>query len=350
MYDGLQRSWRMCQQTRQILQRQLHRCRQPTNAKPTVKIGRQTIVHIQIEIAHQWVTFADKLANGAQISYHQAVDRQPLSKQQSFIEIEMLLRHHPRQAKVQLGIPLQRRQFLHVFLRKRPIRLEYVTGQIEMIGSCLQCGFGLCHVIHMHGYARNNSILPSCPLLLLSNGYERLTDSLNALLAKLPLLCRRAEHLARAVELARPFISPVDVGQPRTAKRVPCREITLAVFVQQLRVPAAIKANRIVDVAIDRVPIRLHEHDDECRVTHASFDLEGGNPTVDELRNVLVHEHVFDGQRVFRRIDVAVFFHTIIPTARLQAFAPVATHAEHHRAKIAVRPMHRAHIPMHEVL
>ncbi|MMZ65136.1 hypothetical protein D1872_275210 [compost metagenome] len=70
---------------------------------------------------------------------------------------------------------------------------------------------------------------------------------------------------------------------------------------------------------------------------------------MDQLWNVLIHIHIFNSQRIFGRIDEAVLFNSIIPTTWLEAFAPVTTHSEYHRAEVAIRTVNGAHIAMNKV-
>ncbi|MNI29285.1 hypothetical protein D3C73_831000 [compost metagenome] len=174
-------------------------------------------------------------------------------------------------------------------------------------------------------------------------------DLCKALVTQLTLFCWRTEYLACAIKFSRSLITLVNVRKARLTKGIRRRKVTLAVLMQQLGILAAVKSCRILDIAINCISICLNKHQHEACIPHTSFDFEGSYSTMDQFRNMLVHEHIFSCQRIFRRIDVAVFFYMIVPTAWLQTSPPVAAHTEHHRADVAIGSMSRAHISMDEI-
>ncbi len=146
---------------------------------------------------------------------------------------------------------------------------------------------------------------------------------------ELPLFRRRAEYFACAIKFACSLIAFINVGQTWAAKRITGGKIALAVVVQQLGIPAPFKADRIGNVPVDRVAVRIDQHQHKLRVAHAPLDFKRRYSTMNQFGNVFVHEHILDGKRIFGRIHVAVLLHPVVPAARLQALAPIAAHSKH---------------------
>ncbi|MNI55783.1 hypothetical protein D3C73_1107550 [compost metagenome] len=99
---------------------------------------------------------------------------------------------------------------------------------------------------------------------------------------------------------------------------------------QQLSVLAPIKSCRIIDIAVNCVAICINKHEHKIGITHAPFNFEGCDPSMNQFRYMLVHEHIFCSERIFCRVNLAVLFHTVIPAARLEALSSVGAHTEHH--------------------
>ncbi|MNJ46546.1 hypothetical protein D3C77_416780 [compost metagenome] len=170
-----------------------------------------------------------------------------------------------------------------------------------------------------------------------------------AFFSKLTLFCRGTEHFTCTVELTCSLVTLVNIRQSWTTKSIARRQITLAILIQQLGTPAPFKADRIFNVAIDRISVGIDEHQHKFCVAHATFYFKGRHSTMNQFGNMLVHEHILHRKRIFGRIHIAVLLHPVIPAARLQTFAPIAAHPKHKRAKIAIGSMYGAHIPVNEI-
>ena len=114
-------------------------------------------------------------------------------------------------------------------------------------------------------------------------------------------------------------------------------------------------AERIGNVAVDRLAVGAHDAADELRRAHASLDLEGVNACLNELGDVAIHAHVLQGELVrafalgIQDLARRLVDQFIRPAAGLQTAAAVAALTEEHARMDALAALGHAHVAVHEV-